>query len=73
MSDKFRTGDEVRWNWGEGTASGTIKQIYTEDVTREIAGSEIKRTASDDEPAYLIRQDDGDEVLKSETEIERNN
>ncbi|MEO1780393.1 MAG: HVA1 family protein, partial [Pseudomonadota bacterium] len=30
------TGDSVSWAWGDGTATGTIKQIYTDKVTKTI-------------------------------------
>jgi len=63
-------GDEVTWSWGNGTGTGTVKQVYTESVTKTIKGSEITRNATDDEPAYLIEQEDGDRVLKSVTEVE---
>jgi Hypervirulence associated proteins TUDOR domain len=36
-----------------------------------IKGQKITRIASRDEPAYLVRQDDGDEVLKSASELAR--
>lgn len=62
-------GDTVKWDWGQGTASGTVETIFTRTVTRTIRGTEITRHASDDEPAFLIVQDDGDEVLKSCTEV----
>ena len=64
------TGDKVKWSWGNGTGTGTVKQIYKEKITKTIKGSEITRDASDDEPAYLIEQDDGDKVLKSVTEVD---
>jgi hypothetical protein len=38
-------------------------------VSRTIARSEITRNASEEEPAYLIEQDDGDHVLKSASEL----
>ena len=62
-------GDEVNWNWGDGTASGTIKQIYKKRVTKTLKGTEVVRNADDDNPAYLIEQDDGDQVLKSDSEL----
>ena len=67
----FNVGDEGTWEWGTGTASGSVKERFESDVTRTIKGSEITRNASADEPAFLIEQDDGDEVLKSITEIEK--
>lgn len=56
-------------NGGNGTGSGTITKVYTQKITVKIDGAEVTRDASDDEPAYLIEQDDGDEVLKSESEV----
>jgi hypothetical protein len=67
----FNTGTKVEWNWGNGTASGTIQKRYTENVTKTIKGSEVTRNATSSEPAYLIEQDDGDEVLKSHSEVEK--
>jgi hypothetical protein len=69
MAYDIDIGDTVRWNWGSGTATGTVKERFTAKVTRTIGGSEITRNASDDEPAYLIEQDDGDRVLKSASEL----
>ncbi|MCC1493878.1 DUF2945 domain-containing protein [Cognatishimia sp. F0-27] len=65
----LKVGDKVAWDWGTGTASGTIKQIYKNDVSKTIKGNTVKRHASDDEPAYLIEQDDDDRVLKSASEV----
>ncbi|MBC8048784.1 MAG: DUF2945 domain-containing protein [Chitinophagales bacterium] len=65
----FKKGADVTWKWGSSEASGKVVETYTEKVTREIKGKEITRNASRDEPAYLIEQDDGDEVLKSHSEL----
>lgn len=67
----YNEGDTVEWDWGSGTATGTITEIYTDDVTKTIKGTDVTRNASDDEPAYLIEQDDGDEVLKSGSELRK--
>lgn len=67
----FRKGDPVTWNWGSGTAKGTVTEVFTEKVTRRIKGKSITRNASAEEPAYLIRQEDGDRVLKSASELSR--
>ncbi|WP_299695127.1 DUF2945 domain-containing protein [uncultured Tateyamaria sp.] len=66
----LQTGDRVEWTWGNGTATGKITQIYTEKVTKTLKGTEVTRNATDDDPAYLIEQDDGDRVLKSGSEID---
>ena len=67
----YSPGNIVSWMWGSGTATGTIVESFTEKVTRTIKGSEITRDATEDEPAYLIEQDDGDRVLKSASEIHK--
>ena len=63
-------GDKVKWNWGRGTAQGKITQIYKERVSKTLKGSEIVRDGNDDNPAYLIEQSDGDQVLKLESELD---
>ncbi len=66
-----RTGTEVSWTWGQGSASGTITEVHAEKVTRTEKGSEITRNGSDDNPAYVIEQSDGTELLKLDSEVEK--
>ncbi|MCL3880749.1 DUF2945 domain-containing protein [Marivita sp. GX14005] len=65
----YSEGKTVEWDWGNGTGSGKITKVYTQKITKKIDGSEITRNASEDAPAYLIEQEDGDEVLKSHSEL----
>ena len=67
----MKKGDSVSWAWGQSTAKGKIVESFTEDVTRTIKGKKITRKATKQEPAYLIEQEDGDTVLKSASEIEK--
>jgi len=67
----IREGTRVKWPWANGTGTGQVVERFTDDVSRTIKGSEITRKASEDDPAYLIEQADGDQVLKSSTEIEK--
>ncbi|MEM9734494.1 MAG: DUF2945 domain-containing protein [Pseudomonadota bacterium] len=67
----YSTGAKVEWNWGNGKGSGKIDEVFTEKVTRTIKGNEVTRDASNDEPAYLITQEDGDRVLKSHSEVSK--
>ncbi|WP_282024327.1 DUF2945 domain-containing protein [Limimaricola cinnabarinus] len=67
----YSTGDKVSWNWANGTGTGKVTKVYTKKITRKIKGSEITRNASEEEPAYLIEQEDGDEVLKSGSELSK--
>lgn len=71
MSHGIHIGDEVEWNWGSGTGTGKVTERFTSKVTRTLAGNEVTRNATDDAPAYLIEQDDGDEVLKSASELSK--
>jgi len=68
--NSFQSGQHVRWDWGTGTAEGQIRERFEREVTRTLKGSEIIRQGTEDNPAYLIRQEDGDEVLKLGSEIE---
>lgn len=65
----YAVNTEVEWEWGNGSATGNIREKFTSDVERTIKGSSVKREASDSDPAYLIEQDDGSKVLKSHSEI----
>lgn len=69
-TNSFQSDQYVRWDWGNGTAKGQIKERFEREVTRTLQGSEITRNGTEDDPAYLIRQEDGDEVLKLGSEIE---
>jgi hypothetical protein len=66
----IRKGSAVSWSWGNGTATGKVVEVHTEKVTRSLGGSEITRNGSDDDPAYLIEQEDGAQVLKLRSEVE---
>lgn len=67
----FAKGTTVTWNWGGKTAEGKVTESFTRTVTRTLKGTKVKRKGSQQEPAYLIEQDDGDRVLKSHSELTR--
>ena len=64
-------GDKVRWNWGAHHADGVVRQKFTRRVKRSIKGQTIVRNATEDEPAYLVVQEDGGRALKSASELEK--
>ena len=70
---QFKTGSEVKWNWASGTGKGEVIDSYTEKVSKQIDGNEITRNADSKNPAYLIEQSDGQQVLKSHSELEGTN
>jgi hypothetical protein len=69
MTKAFGTGEKVQWNWGNGTGEAEVKEVHTERVEREIAGTNQVRNGTDDNPAYVLEQADGREVLKLHSEL----
>ncbi len=69
-SNSFQTNQYVKWKWGAGYGKGQIKERFEREVTRTLQGTEITSKGDQDNPAYLIKQDDGDEVLKRGSELE---
>jgi len=67
----IKKGTSVKWKWGSGTAEGKVQETFTESVTRTIKGNEVTRNGEKDNKALLIKQSDGDRVLKLESEVER--
>lgn len=68
-SNSFQTGQYVQWKWRNGTGCGQIEERFEREVTRTLQGSEVTRSGDEDNPAYLIKQEDGDEVLKRGSEL----
>ncbi len=65
----MKKGDKVHWNWGKSQAEGTIKDKSEKTIIKKIKGTEVKRKAGKEEPAYIIEQQNGTEVVKSESEL----
>ena len=71
IADKYTRGTAVKWKWADDWARGKVTKVYTGKITRTLKGTEVTRDADDDDPAYLIEQEDGDEVLKSHSEVKK--
>ena len=67
----YKEGSKIRWKWGNGYGHGVIKSSFTEKTTRKIDGNEVTRHGSKDDPAYYIDSDDGNNVLKLHSEVEK--
>lgn len=65
----MRKGTKVSWKYGTGTATGKIESVHKEATTVKIKGHDIHRNGSADNPALLIVQDNGDKVLKLQSEV----
>ena len=66
----IRTGSNVSWKWGSNSASGKVTEVHREKVTRTSKGQSITRDGSQDNPAYVIEQEDGTTVLKLRSELQ---
>lgn len=71
MGKAYQTNTKVHWQWGNGTAEGYIREVFREKITKVIKGSEITRNGSEDNPAYVIEQQDGGKVVKLHSEISK--
>ena len=67
----IQKGSTVKWKWGNGTAQGKVQETYSEEVTKTIKGSKIIKKGESGNKALLIEQEDGDQVLKLESEVEK--
>lgn len=67
----YSEGNKVKWDWGNGSASGKIAARYTQKRTLKIDGNDVTRDASEDCPSYKIEQEDGQQVFKSHSEVEK--
>ena len=71
QTNTMKKGDTVHWEWGKGEGEGKIEEKHEKPVTEKIKGTTVKRKASKEEPAYTVKQQDGDKVLKSESELKK--
>ena len=67
----IREGTTVQWTWGSGKAEGKVQKTYTQSVTKNFDGNEVTRHGEANNKALLIKQNDGSEVLKLESEVSR--
>jgi hypothetical protein len=69
MAHHFAKGAKVAWNWGTGSGEAEVLDRFERRVSRTIKGKRITRVGTRDNPAYLLRQSDGDTVLKRGAEL----
>lgn len=67
----IKKGSIVKWKWGSGTAKGKVEESYSKEISKTIKGNTVTRKGEEGNKALYIKQDDGDYVLKSESEVER--
>lgn len=67
----IREGTTVKWNWGRGTGTGKVQNTFDHEVTHTIKGTKVTRKGVPGNKALYIKQENGNEVLKLESEVER--
>ena len=67
----MKKNDAVTWKFGKSEAEGKIVEKFEEPVEKKIKSAKVKRNASKEEPAFLIKQENGNKVLKSESELKK--
>lgn len=69
--EKYRKGSKVTWKWGNGTAEGKVVESATDRIEKTIKGTKQTRNGTEDNPAYVLEQEDGTNVLKLHSELEK--
>ncbi|HJT39878.1 MAG TPA: DUF2945 domain-containing protein [Sphingobium sp.] len=69
MTESFRKGARVKWNWGQGVGRGRVAERFDGRVERTVEGTRLRRNGSRQNPAYLVKTDAGAEVLKLASEL----
>jgi hypothetical protein len=67
----IKEGDTVKWKWGDGFGQGVVKSMFEQKTTRKIANSEVTRNGTVDDPALYIEVEDGNNVLKLSSEVQK--
>ncbi|PWN28561.1 hypothetical protein BDZ90DRAFT_259597 [Jaminaea rosea] len=64
---QLKEGDKVQWNWGGGAPSGTVKEVVTEGEAKVTTkrGNEVKKDASEENPAIKIDAGSSDAVKRA--------
>ncbi|MGB3470472.1 MAG: DUF2945 domain-containing protein [Erythrobacter sp.] len=68
-SNSFQAKQYVKCNWGNGEGKSQIAERFEREVTRALQYAEVTKDGDEHNPAYLIKQEDGDEVLKRSSEL----
>lgn len=67
----LHVGDAVAWQWANGIAEGTVREVKPERTTIESKGKTIVRNGTPDNPALIIDHASGKPVLKLTSEVQR--
>lgn len=62
-------GARVAWVWDGRMVEGVIRKVFTHRLERTMNGSTVTRPCNKRNPAYLIEQDGGSELLLNHNEL----
>lgn len=63
-------GVRVAWIWDGRTVEGVIRKVFTHRLERTMNGSTVTRAADKRNPAYLIEQDGGLNILINHSQLQ---
>lgn len=69
MSNGFRKGQKISWNWGAHKGHGHIVERFERRVQRTIEGARIVRRGTPENPAYVVETEEGKRALKRGSEL----
>jgi len=64
-------GARVIWVWDGRTAEGVIRKVFTHRLERTFNGSTVTRPCTKRNPAYLIEQEGGLQLLLNHSDLQR--
>lgn len=67
----FKVADKVQWKWLGRAILGEVKEVHSNSISKEIKGKKIKRNGSEENPAYLVQSEAGNEALKLHSELQQ--
>lgn len=71
MTIMIRKGTEVKWKWGTGFGTGKVIETSDKTMKKNLEGTTVTRHGSTSDLALLIEQEDGSQLLKLQSEVER--
>ncbi|KKC25544.1 DUF2945 domain-containing protein [Sphingomonas sp. SRS2] len=69
MSNHHRKGQKISWTWGANSVRGHVVERFERRVQRTIEGAKIVRHGTPENPAYLVKTDEGKIALKRGSEL----
>ncbi len=65
----YQPGSRVRWADGGQLVQGIIRKVFTHRLERTMNGATVTRPANKRNPAYLIEQECGAQLLLNHNEL----